>query len=50
MNTLPSVKGILFDLDGVLYIGSNAVGGAIEALGESAEPNAVLLLTIGLYH
>lgn len=32
MNTLSSVKGILFDLDGVLYIGSHAVEGAIEAV------------------
>ncbi len=32
MNTLSSVKGILFDLDGVLYIGSQAVEGAIEAV------------------
>jgi HAD superfamily hydrolase (TIGR01458 family) len=32
MNTLSSVKGILFDLDGVLYIGSHAVDGAVEAV------------------
>ena len=32
MNTLSFVKGILFDLDGVLYIGSQAVEGAIEAV------------------
>ena len=32
MNTLSAVKGILFDLDGVLYIGSQAVEGAIEAV------------------
>ncbi len=32
MNTLSSVKGILFDLDGVLYIGSQAIEGAIEAV------------------
>ncbi|MES2637113.1 MAG: TIGR01458 family HAD-type hydrolase [Pseudomonadota bacterium] len=34
MNTLPSTKGILFDLDGVLYIGSQAVKGATEAVGQ----------------
>lgn len=33
MNTLSSIKGVLFDLDGVLYIGSNAIKGAIEAVG-----------------
>jgi HAD superfamily hydrolase (TIGR01458 family) len=32
MNTLSSVKGILFDLDGVLYIGPHAVDGAVEAV------------------
>ena len=32
MNTLSSVKGILFDLDGVLYIGSHAVDGAVGAV------------------
>lgn len=32
MITLSSVKGILFDLDGVLYIGSQAIEGAIEAV------------------
>jgi HAD superfamily hydrolase (TIGR01458 family) len=32
MDTLSSIKGILFDLDGVLYIGSHAIGGAIEAV------------------
>ena len=34
MNTFSSIKGILFDLDGVLYIGSHAVEGAIEAVGK----------------
>ena len=34
MSNLSSIKGILFDLDGVLYIGSNAIEGAIEAVGE----------------
>ncbi|MFA5983505.1 MAG: TIGR01458 family HAD-type hydrolase [Methylococcaceae bacterium] len=29
---LPSIKGLLFDLDGVLYIGQNVIPGAIEAL------------------
>ena len=32
MNTLSSTKGILFDLDGVLYVSSTAVEGAIEAV------------------
>ncbi|MES2580397.1 MAG: TIGR01458 family HAD-type hydrolase [Pseudomonadota bacterium] len=34
MNILSSIKGVLFDLDGVLYIGSHAVEGAIEAVGK----------------
>ena len=34
MSTLSSIKGILFDLDGVLYIGLHAVEGAIEAVGK----------------
>ena len=29
---LPGVKGILFDLDGVLYVGSQAIEGAAEAV------------------
>ena len=32
MKTLSHLKGILFDLDGVLYIGSNAIEGAVEAV------------------
>lgn len=32
MNTLSSIKGILFDLDGVLYVGSHAVQGAVKAV------------------
>ena len=32
MNTFSSIKGILFDLDGVLYIGSHVIDGAIEAV------------------
>ncbi|HUL13747.1 MAG TPA: TIGR01458 family HAD-type hydrolase [Methylococcaceae bacterium] len=32
MNVLPGIKGILFDLDGVLYIGSRAIEGATEAI------------------
>lgn len=32
MNTLSSTKGILFDLDGVLYVGSSAIVGAIDAI------------------
>ncbi len=34
MNTLISIKGILFDLDGVLYIGSHVIEGAIEAVAK----------------
>ncbi len=34
MSVLSSIKGVLFDLDGVLYIGSYAVEGAIEAVGK----------------
>jgi HAD superfamily hydrolase (TIGR01458 family) len=32
MNQFSSLKGILFDLDGVLYIGSEAIDGAVEAV------------------
>ena len=32
MNTLSSLKGILFDLDGVLYVGSKPIEGALEAV------------------
>ena len=32
MSDLSALKGILFDLDGVLYTGSNAIEGAIEAV------------------
>jgi HAD superfamily hydrolase (TIGR01458 family) len=32
MKTLSNIKGILFDLDGVLYIGSKAIEGAVEAV------------------
>lgn len=32
MNTLSSTKGILFDLDGVLYVSSTAIEGAVEAI------------------
>ncbi len=32
MNTLSSLKGILFDLDGVLYVGSKPIEGAIDAV------------------
>jgi HAD superfamily hydrolase (TIGR01458 family) len=32
MKTLSNIKGILFDLDGVLYIGSNAIEGAVDAV------------------
>ena len=34
MNTLSSTKGILFDLDGVLYVSSSAIEGAIEAIAK----------------
>lgn len=33
MNPLDGIKGILFDLDGVLYVGSRLIDGAIEAVG-----------------
>lgn len=32
MSALSSIKGILFDLDGVLFVGSKPVNGAIEAV------------------
>lgn len=32
MQSLSTIKGILFDLDGVLYIGSQAIEGAIDAV------------------
>jgi HAD superfamily hydrolase (TIGR01458 family) len=32
MKNLSNIKGILFDLDGVLYIGSHAIEGAVEAV------------------
>ncbi|MES2547190.1 MAG: TIGR01458 family HAD-type hydrolase [Pseudomonadota bacterium] len=32
MQTLSSIKGILFDLDGVLYVGPQAIAGAINAV------------------
>ncbi len=32
MNVLSSIKGILFDLDGVLYVGSRAIDGAVETI------------------
>jgi HAD superfamily hydrolase (TIGR01458 family) len=32
MNTLSTAKGILFDLDGVLYVGSRAIDGAVQAI------------------
>lgn len=34
MTTLATAKGILFDLDGVLYVGSNAIPGAVEAVAK----------------
>ena len=32
MNIFTPIKGILFDLDGVLYMGPKAIEGAIEAV------------------
>ncbi|NOR71381.1 MAG: TIGR01458 family HAD-type hydrolase [Methylomarinum sp.] len=32
MNNLSHIKGILFDLDGVLYVGSKRIDGALEAI------------------
>lgn len=32
MNSLAHIKGILFDLDGVLYVGSRPIAGAAEAI------------------
>ena len=32
MNETLAVKGVLFDLDGVLYVGSRAIDGAVEAV------------------
>ena len=34
MNTLSNINGVLFDLDGVLYVGSSAIKGAVEAVGK----------------
>lgn len=34
MNSPSSIKGILFDLDGVLYVGANAIEGAVETVGK----------------
>jgi ribonucleotide monophosphatase NagD (HAD superfamily) len=33
MNDFPEIKGLLFDLDGVLYVGSRVIEGAIDAVG-----------------
>jgi len=32
MNALPAIRGILFDLDGVLYVGAEVIDGALEAV------------------
>lgn len=32
MSTLSNIKGVLFDLEGVLYVGSSAIKGAVEAV------------------
>lgn len=37
MDNTQSIKGILFDLDGVLYIGSKPIAGAIEAVDKIRE-------------
>ncbi len=37
MNTLSTVRGILFDLDGVLYIGNQTINGAQQAIQEIRE-------------
>jgi HAD superfamily hydrolase (TIGR01458 family) len=34
MNTLSTIKGILFDLDGVLYVGSKPIPDAVEAVAK----------------
>lgn len=34
MSLSPAIKGILFDLDGVLYVGSQVIDGAIEAVDQ----------------
>jgi HAD superfamily hydrolase (TIGR01458 family) len=34
MNAPPIIKGMLFDLDGVLYVGSQAIDGAIDAVNK----------------
>lgn len=33
MNNLANIKGVLFDLDGVLYVGSQKIAGALETIG-----------------
>ena len=37
MHHIKSIKGILFDLDGVLYIGKEPIAGAIEAVDKICE-------------
>lgn len=37
MKTLATIKGLLFDLDGVLYVGSNVIDGAVEAVNKIRE-------------
>ena len=32
MNDFPEIKGLLFDLDGVLYVGSRVIEGAVDAV------------------
>lgn len=34
MNTLPNIRGILFDLDGVLYVGAEAIAGATATVAQ----------------
>lgn len=52
MNTLSTIKGMLFDLDGVLYVGSKAIQGAAEAVQKiryRAVCHAALSLTPARY-
>jgi len=37
MNSIPSPQGLLFDLDGVLYVGKEIIPGAIETVAKLRE-------------
>jgi HAD superfamily hydrolase (TIGR01458 family) len=37
MKTLATIKGLLFDLDGVLFVGANVIEGAVEAVNKIRE-------------